>query len=60
LLLTQQDAHIQVLIRSLITMLNIKIEQPVTHTIAVMVDYVIFESMRIDVNQIVVHIEDQG
>jgi hypothetical protein len=24
------------------------------------VDYVIFESMRIDVNQIVVHIEDQG
>jgi hypothetical protein len=41
-------------------MLNIKIEQPVTHTIAVMVDYVIFESMRIDVNQIVVHIEDQG
>ncbi len=59
-MLTQQDAHIQVLIRSLITMLNIKIEQPVTHTIAVMVDYVIFESMRIDVNQIVVHIEDQG
>ncbi len=39
-------------------MFNIEIEQPVVHTIAMAMDYVIFESMRIDVNQIVAHIED--
>ncbi len=54
----QQNTHIQALIESLITMFNIKIEQPIAHTIVVVVDYVIFESMRIDVNQIVAHIED--
>jgi hypothetical protein len=50
LLLTQQDTHIQALIGSLIAMFNIEIEQPITHTIAVAMDYVIFESMCIDVN----------
>jgi hypothetical protein len=48
------------LIRSLITMFSIEIEQSVAHIVAVTVDYVIFESMHINVNQIVVHIEDQG
>jgi hypothetical protein len=56
----QQDAHIQALIGSLIAMLKVEVEQSVAHTVAVAVDYVIFESMCIDVNQIVAHIEDQG
>jgi uncharacterized NAD-dependent epimerase/dehydratase family protein len=41
-------------------MFNIKIEQLVVDVVAATVNYVIFESMRIDVNQIVAHIEDQG
>ncbi len=60
LLLAQQDAHIQALIGSLIAMLNIEIEESIAHTVVMAVDYVIFESMCIDVNQIVAHIEDQG
>ncbi|CAK9213283.1 unnamed protein product [Sphagnum troendelagicum] len=39
-------------------MFNIEIEQPAIDVVAV--DYVIFELMCIDVNQIVVHIEDKG
>jgi hypothetical protein len=39
-------------------MFNIEIEQLVTHIVVVVVNYVIFESMRINVNQIVVHIKD--
>jgi hypothetical protein len=58
LLFTQQDAHIQALIRSLIAMFNIEIEQLAIDAIAATVNYVIFESMGIDVNQIVVHIEN--
>jgi hypothetical protein len=39
-------------------MFNIEIKQPVDHIVAVAMDYVIFESMRIDVNQIIAHIEN--
>jgi hypothetical protein len=60
LLLVQQHAHIQALIGSFIAMFNIKVEQPVVHIVIVVMDYMIFESMHIDVNQIVTHIEDQG
>jgi hypothetical protein len=41
-------------------MFNIEIKQPVAHIVAVAMDYMTFESMRIDVNWIVAHIEDQG
>jgi len=39
-------------------MFNIEIEQLAIDAITATVNYVIFESMRIDVNQIVVHIEN--
>jgi len=39
-------------------MFNIEIEQLAIDAIAATVNYVIFESMGIDVNQIVVHIEN--
>jgi len=39
---------------------NIKIKQLAVDAIATVIDYVIFELMRIDVNQIIAHIEDQG
>lgn len=41
-------------------MFNIEIEQPAVDVVAAAVDYMIFESMCIDINQIVTHIEDQG
>jgi hypothetical protein len=50
MLLAKHDVHIQALIGLLIAMFNIEIEQPVAHTVAVAVAYVIFESMRINVN----------
>jgi hypothetical protein len=45
---------------SLIIVFNIEIEQLAADAIATAINYVIFESMRIDVNQIITHIEDQG
>ncbi len=41
-------------------MFNIEVEQPTANTVAMTIDYMIFESMRINVNQIVAHIENQG
>jgi hypothetical protein len=60
LLLAQQDTHIPTLIKSFIAMFNIEVEQPTANTVAMTIDYMIFESMRINVNQIVAHIENQG
>ncbi len=41
-------------------MFNIEIEQLAVDVIVAVVYYLIFELMRIDVNQIVAHIEDHG
>lgn len=41
-------------------MFNIEVEQPTANAVAMTINYMIFESMRIDINQIVAHIEDQG
>ncbi len=60
LLLAQQDAHVQTWIGSFIAMFNIEIEQSIIDVVVATVDYMIFESMRIDVNQIVAHIKVQG
>jgi hypothetical protein len=61
LLITQQEEHINVLIGSLIAMFSIEIIEPnMEDDAAGDVEYVSVESMHVQVNAIVMHIQDQG